>query len=304
MGSRFVRMIACGLLLFILPGCWDRTELTDLMLVTGVGIDKSGKDLRLCTQTFVPQISAGGGIQDRLRSCNVKQGQLLPMPCPSCSLSFQEDFFFGHSMVLVISKQFAQSHGVQELSDFMVRFPEVWYRKKLFISKVPAESILLYQSPISMSAEALRELSEARHMLEMDLLHYATMVKSEARTAVLPIVDLKQAGHTSSNKVIQTVGTAVFNKDNWAGELDMELTRGLLWFRNEIREATFTIKPVKGKEEVSLMILRAEVQLKPRIEGDKWKMTVKVVSEDDIVQNETSLDTSDPKVIDRLERLK
>ena len=32
-------------------------------------------------------------------------------------------------------------------------------------------------------------------------------------------------------------------------------------------------------------------------------MTVKVVSEDDIVQNETSLDTSDPKVIDRLERL-
>ena len=32
-------------------------------------------------------------------------------------------------------------------------------------------------------------------------------------------------------------------------------------------------------------------------------MTVKVVSEDDIIQNETSLDTSDPKSIDRLEKL-
>ena len=92
MDSRFVRMIACGLLLFILPGCWDRTELTDLLLVTGVGIDKSGKDLRLCTQTFVPEISAGERNSRPTTVVQCESGTTVPMPCPSCSLSIQEDF--------------------------------------------------------------------------------------------------------------------------------------------------------------------------------------------------------------------
>jgi spore germination protein KC len=106
----------------------------------------------------------------------------------------------------------------------------------------------------------------------------------------------------SSDNVIEVVGTAVFKKDNWVGELNMDLTRGLLWFRNQVREATFTIHPEKGNEEISLLILQANGELKPSIEGGKWKMTIKIVSEDDIAQNETSLDTSDPAVIERLEK--
>jgi spore germination protein KC len=303
MDWRFVRMIACGSLLFILSGCWDRSELSDIMIITGFGIDQVGKNnLRLCTQTFVPEISSGGRTSKPGTIVRCEEGSTIADALSRLQLKYSRRLFWGHSSTLVISKQFAQSHGIQEISDFLVRFPEVWYRQKLFVSNVAAESILAYESPLEMSSEILREMAVSRHMLEMDLLQYSKMINNEAHTAVLPIVDLKKERGKSPHKVVEVVGTAVFKKDNWAGELDMELTRGLLWFRNEVREATFTIHPEKGNKELSLLILQANGELKPSIEGGKWKMTIKVVSEDDIAQNETSLDTSDPAVIERLER--
>lgn len=304
MESRYVRWFAAGCLLLLLPGCWNRTEVNDLMLVTGIGIDTSIKeDLTLCVQSFVPGTSHGGQASQPRTIVRCKEGISIADALSKLQLAYSRKLFLGHASALVISKDFAQRFGIREVSDFMVRFPEIWFRMRLAISNSSAESILRWKSPVETNgAEVLREMAKSRHMLGMDVLHYAELIKDEAQAAVLPIIDFKVDGEMSDAKGISSVGTAVFNKDRMVGELDTELTRGLLWFRNEIREATFTITPDKGKGELSLFIIHAQLKLTPRIEDGKWKMTVKVESEDDIAQNETNLDTTDPKVIERLER--
>lgn len=54
----------CGTTPF-LSGCWDRTEITDLAIVTAASIDKKDNNqIELSVQVFIPSsISSGGGGQ-------------------------------------------------------------------------------------------------------------------------------------------------------------------------------------------------------------------------------------------------
>ena len=59
------------------------------------------------------------------------------------------------------------------------------------------------------------------------------------------------------------------------------------------------LKDVEGL--VSLNPVSARVDLIPQIHDEKWKMTVNVDTEGAIVQNETNLDFSDPKLLKKVE---
>ncbi|MEH6996427.1 Ger(x)C family spore germination protein, partial [Neobacillus drentensis] len=52
----------CGSILFV-TGCWDRTEVNDLAIVTAAAIDKKeNNQIELSLQLFIPKsLSMGGG---------------------------------------------------------------------------------------------------------------------------------------------------------------------------------------------------------------------------------------------------
>ncbi|MEH7083155.1 Ger(x)C family spore germination protein, partial [Neobacillus drentensis] len=47
----------------LLAGCWDRTEVNDVTLITGVGIDKKNENtIELTAEVYIPKaLGAGGG---------------------------------------------------------------------------------------------------------------------------------------------------------------------------------------------------------------------------------------------------
>src|SRR6476646_4366954 len=80
------------------------------------------------------------------------------------------------------------------------------------------------------------------------------------------------------------------------GTIDDPTTRGLLWLRDEIKTAVVTVTPEGASGHVSLRLLKSETKLQPLIENGKWRMNVWIHTEDDALQNTTSLDlTSDHK---------
>jgi spore germination protein KC len=94
----------------------------------------------------------------------------------------------------------------------------------------------------------------------------------------------------------------VFKDDKMIGSLDSEVTRGLLWLRDEIQYATITVDVPEGEGKVSMEMIKAQTELIPRIENDTWKMTVKVEVWDDIIQNASNLDLRNPEFIKMLEK--
>src|SRR5207248_11479656 len=96
--------------------------------------------------------------------------------------------------------------------------------------------------------------------------------------------------------------TAIFKQDKMVGQISDSLTRGVLWMRNEIKQANISIKPSEGKGYVSSTILRANSELIPKIEGGKWKMTIKAKTEDDVIVNVSNLNLMNPHFIPMLQK--
>ena len=75
----------------------------------------------------------------------------------------------------------------------------------------------------------------------------------------------------------------------------------MLWLRDEIKGYTVSVE-IEGEEGlVSLNPVSARVSLIPQIHDEKWKMTVNVATEGAILQNETNLDFSNPKLLKKVE---
>jgi spore germination protein KC len=101
--------------------------------------------------------------------------------------------------------------------------------------------------------------------------------------------------------IANTIGTAIFKKDKMVGQIDISVTRGLLWLRNEVEVTAVTVNPKKG-ETISLDPIREKTKLIPTIKNGKWKILADIKSEGTIVQNGGHLDIMSPTITKRVEK--
>jgi spore germination protein KC len=80
------------------------------------------------------------------------------------------------------------------------------------------------------------------------------------------------------------------------------LTRGVLWLRNEVKQANVTVTPKGEKGKITSTLIRAHTELIPKYEKGKWKMIVKATAEDDIILNGTKLNLMNPKYTKMIEK--
>ncbi|CAG7644061.1 Spore germination protein B3 [Paenibacillus solanacearum] len=310
---RFLLVPAASSVL-LLAGCWDRTEVNDLAIIMAAGLDKpTDSTVELSVQVFVPRTAGSGGEDIASTSSSGGTGQTLVRSAEGYTLAdaiskLQEKLprliFWGHAEIFIFGEQMARA-GLREHIDFLTRAPGPRERANLFISKGTAKSILRLLPPLERSsAEVLRELARTQTGLSITIKEYAQMMVGGSDASVLPWVEITPADPESPPT--QTIGyingSAVLKKDRMVGWIDDRLTRGLLWLRNEVKTATVTISPKEAKGRVSLSLLRARSELVPRIENGVWSMTVKIETEDDIIQNTTNLDLSKPELSHSLER--
>jgi spore germination protein KC len=146
------------------------------------------------------------------------------------------------------------------------------------------------------SAQMLRTMAKKQLFPVVDLNHLTQMLASESHSAILPTVETKEPNN------IFVSGTSIFDEDKLVGHLDSEATRGLQWIRNEIETAVLTIRLPRIKGDLSFQVIHSKTELVPRIERGKWKMTVKIRTEDDLIENGTFLAVSLPWHSNHLER--
>ncbi len=299
----------------LLSGCWDRTEVNDVALITAAGIDKKkGKNIELSVQVFIPK-SAGGGQQGMGGGSGggSSGGQTLVRSAEGVTIAdamskLQEKIprriFWGHTEVYIISETLAKE-GIRGYLDFMKRHPQVRIGAFIFISKTKAKEILGLLPPLERSSsEVLRELAKSKIEMKVTLKDLLQRISGDTMAVGLPRIEIlpPEPGEDEKQTIPYISGTAVFKKDKLIGHIDDRLTRGVKWLRNEIELAVVTVDPKKTKGFVSLQMLRANTQLIPKIEKGTWKIKLKVETEDDIVQNETKLSFMNPKFVKILEK--
>jgi len=305
-------ILACALLIPI-TGCWDRVEVNDLALVMAAGIDtKTDRTIELSIQVYVPRAAATGGMGGTSNQVS-KGGQTLVHSATGTTISdamsklqsrLPRRIFWGHNEVFIFGEAEAKK-GIRSHIDFITREPQVRGNAYLFVSKQKAKDILALLPPLERdSAEVLKEMVRSDIGINVNTSKILEMMTGDAKAAAIPYIEIlpPQANEQQNTTNPYITGTAVFKRDKMIGRIDDKVTRGVLWFRDELKRAIVTLIPQGEREEISMNLLRAQSKLIPSIKNGRWIITVKAKTEDDIIENGTHLDVSSPEVIDKLEK--
>ncbi|WP_223812064.1 Ger(x)C family spore germination protein [Geobacillus sp. 46C-IIa] len=295
----------------MLGGCWDREEVNDIAVVLGIGIDRvKNEKIRLTVEIAVPRaISAGqtggGGGGGSQGETIVRSGTGVTIADAIAQLQerLPRRLFWGHTKVVIFGEKAAKA-GIREHLDFLIRHPQTRIRSNVLVSKGSAKSVLELLPPIEQSSsEVLREMAESRTLLRKTVKETLQMLKGEAETALLPMV--KVLPPEKGKKEIETIafiyGTAIFKKDRMVGQIDDYTTRGVLWIRNEIKQAHVTVKIPGEKGNITSRMIRSHTDVTPKYEKGRWKIVVNVMTEDDIILNGTKLNLLSERNIERIE---
>lgn len=301
-------LLASSIFMFtalFLTGCWDRVEINDIGIILGAGLDKADNGMiELSVQLAIPKGMGGGqgggsGGGEKPFTVEKVTGSTIFEAMANLQRSFSRRIFWGHNRVIVIGEKLAKE-GIQQHMDFFARHPDPRLRSYIFVSDKASDILKVMPDLDSTSAEVTRELAKFQIGMEVTIKDFLQMLSGETGAAALPWIKVEK--ELKGKGGIQLNGTAIFKKDKMVGQIDEKVTRGLLWLRDEIQLATVTIEPKDSEGEISFNLLRSNTQLIPKIQKGKWKMTVKIITEDDAVENETKLNLMNPKIVNTLQK--
>ncbi|USK60964.1 Ger(x)C family spore germination protein [Peribacillus asahii] len=295
----------------LLTGCWDRVELTDVSLIKGVGIDRiDDGTIEVTVEVAVPQAQSQGGSEGgaALGSGGLMKvvtrsgkGKTISGALEHIQEQLPRRIFWGHSEVIVLNEKLVKE-GIREQIDYFIRDPKTRIRSYVFVTKEKAKDVLSLQTLLYSPSEILWDMAESKILMNVTLVDLLQMLDSG--DVAIPMVTKvpPPKGKKPNETTAYIYRTAVFKKDKMIGSINDELTRGLMWIRNEGKETQVALLPEGEKGYISLNLLRRETKLVPKIKGDKWEITVKTRTKGAIVANETNIQVKSPEEIKVLEK--
>lgn len=338
-GSSPVRGLLRVTILLVLAvaagGCWDRVEVNDLALITGVALDKEGPDsIKMTVSVAVPANisppgSPAGGAGAPANTTKAGVGRTVTEVLARIQEKTSRRLYWAHTAVILIGEELARD-GVGPVLDFFSRQRQP--RLQTIIGVVPgkAADMLATSAPVEKNVPgALAELSNLRTGPQTKMLHFLeTLVGDgiEPHTARMSVVragapqpetlgkgsggsgDSQGGGGAAASDPdpegplqLAMTGAAIFKGDRLVGYLDDQDTRGLMWLRNQLIDAVITVTLGEPGQWVGFQLISSSTQMTPRFEGERIIMGVKVDAMADITDNAAGIDARDVEVIAMLQ---
>lgn len=290
-------LILCFILFIMLAGCWDKEEINDLAIVLASGIEQTSDNSILLTiqiKTPIPQEATGPKVE-------VKQGkgETIFDAMEQLQSKIPRKIFWGHNQAIFVSEELAKE-GIREHIDFFARFLDTRLRTNMFITNEKVLDIMNVEPILGTSAGEITErIAKFETGLTVDIRKFFVMADREIETAAIPWLELS-GDPTISFKIN---GIAIFKNNQMVGYIDDKMTRGVLWFRNEIDTASVTIKPTQAeKGKISFDLIESASEIIPIYHKGKWTIFLRVRTQDDVAQNETKLNVMSTSVRKQLEK--
>jgi len=291
-----------------LSGCWDRVELQDLAIITGLAIDRvDNEKIKVTAQIFIPRSITSGetGEDPGLGSTYIREGigNNLANAISMLQISIPRRIFWGQCKIFIFGEEVAKQ-GIRDGIDFLARHPGPRGTSNIYVSEGEAKKILILIPLLERySGEALKKLSQGEAGMKTTMRDIDIALMGEGESITLPYIR-PLASHDPTRKPNQTIpmieGTAVFRKDKMIGTLNMSETRGLLWLKDDVKRSTISVKLEGEDGEITMTPTLGSIKYKPEIKKDHWIMNLKLKIEGDIVQNETHLNLMNEDIIKRI----
>lgn len=270
-------------------GCWDARELNQLALVMAVGIDQAAESGRY---TVTVQIARPGGQEGKSRgggSGDASGGEPIYVAAADGDTIFaairnlaqftSRRIMWAHNNVVVIGESLAR-RNITPVVDFFTRNQELRMRTWVVVAKgTDARYIVSAQTGIErVPADSISALFRYAQLpgesIKSDVNDVSAAFFSPDLTPVLAAVQLNErALRPSENprgqgKVpqVELAGIAIFERTRLIGFVERETSRGLLWLRRQMRNASLTLPcPGSSDEHMAIEIRGPRVTVTPRL---------------------------------------
>lgn len=226
------------------PGCWQGRELNARAFVTAVALDRATADeadpseILLSIQVPVPAKmgaeggDGGGGGGDQPFVVFGTTTKLVQIGIRQLQRQIDRELFFGHTQLILINKDLAETMGIDRLLDYFKRDFRVQRMTRIAIIDGEAREILNLQPPISQTPSAYIEnlLSAQSGSAINYITDFGRFLVEQSDDGVEPVLPRLSMGQ----ETVQTGGAAVIKNGKFIGWLSQFETRGLNILLNQI----------------------------------------------------------------------
>ncbi|KJD47599.1 Ger(x)C family spore germination protein [Paenibacillus terrae] len=311
---RKAAVLSCLLLCSVLlGGCWDRREVNDVAFVMGTGLDKEGDQYRVTMQIALPgQLGSSGSTGGGGGTRGTKSYYLESKIGPSFRGASTEEqrgvsrtLNYSHRRVLLFGEALARE-GISKMMDVLARIPQNRLSSLVVITKGSALEVLQADAPIEQyPAEMVRELNYSYMKKPRSIKLLMNSILMDGIDPVVPVMSLVKNGPANikdKKTNIQVDGLAVFRKDRVTGIIDNHLSRFLLLGMEQAKDTEIFIPPPKGAGYISVHLIENNVHIKPHIQGDDIRMTIRLNCNGNVREDETTFDISNEENLKWLEQ--
>ncbi len=287
------------MLIIFMAGCWDREELDEISIVTGIAVDKGEEKKYRMTVEVIN--SAEFGKQSAQGNAPVitysLEGNSLSELSHKMNVGLTRKLVFSHTRVLYISEEVAKG-GIFGFLDFLDRSGH--FRNDFSIvvtSGYPASQFTKVTYPVQkspslkLSTQIGAFTDEWGGNPDVQLYDFITSIISTGTNPVAGVITISgdpEKGKTVENNktidpgaLVVNDGMAVFNQDKMVGKLSLNETRGYLWTK-ELRQTSLSISCGSGDKEeyfLDVRINRSKAKLEAKYQNGEPKLKVKINGE-------------------------
>jgi len=275
-----------------LAGCWNNRDLTDINIVTALGIDKT-EDGRILLAVQIAEPAAvqaaasgkgkGGSTQAKPVIVVTHEGETVFDALRGMLAKVDKKLFLSTSQVLILGERLAEE-GLFEAIDFLQRDHEVNYKMAVLVAKGAAPKEILEietdMDPISAvyikdTAENTVSRAKAKRTILIDLIKEMSDKGKQPVIGQITKVD---------EKMVNTEGAAVFKDGKLKGWLDPNETRGYLFATGKVQSTIVNIPAEDGNNgKISMEVVRSDGKAGVKFKsGEPSLLTIKVTLEANI----------------------
>lgn len=279
-------LIALALGMALIPSCKKKSQVSSRVIVTAVGIDgvptegEAGEngDVRLSVQSVEPLLTSGSLTEQQDNATGVYEAEgasVADALHTFVSLTGRSAFIM-HNRVIALGMEQAQSRTLSSLTDYFIRNHEGRPLVDVVISRTTAADLLnLKSTAFTVPAEQISMmLREGRHrgaavrtrLLDLE------RASSGMYDVAVPIVEV---GGEGEDQTASVTGTALFRGGVYAGEADIDATRGLLFLRGELETSPYVLE-LGDQGRITAEVERASCSIRVEREGDGVRFHISV----------------------------
>lgn len=313
MNSKFISCYTIIIILsLLLTGCWDRRELDELAVVSGmaIDIDKETNQIKLTAQIIkageVGKSQGGAGTSSSGKEAQAayeveSTGNTIFDAIRNFTLQTSRKLYFPHNNIIIFSNEVAKE-GLTPFIDFFIKDPETRNLVWVLVAEKNAGDILhvitdLEKIPASGISKLIKHRTVTSQIAGVKMEDFISMLLSPTTA---PVATYVKTFEKAGEKKVFMQGTSFFKGDRLVGQLDKTETRGLLWIKGKVKSGILVIKDPQANK-ISMEITKASSKIKPEISQGNYNIKVQIYEEGNIGEEMGNINLSTTKMINYLE---